>query len=182
MPVDRVPRSSDQARVPRGGSASRPPAIVGYADPMRSIGYLLRMSFRAFDQALARRTIAHRISSSQWQFLRQLWREDGLTQRELSRRVGMSEASTATGVSNLVRARLARRTQSMNDRRKVHVRLTPTALELKAKLLPLAAEVNAIALQGFTPAEIEVLREALVRIQRNLALDRDGGPARDARD
>ena len=65
-----------------------------YADPTNSIGYLTRIAFRAFSRALEVRTAPHGVSSGQWRFLRVLWREDGLTQRELSRRVGMREPTT----------------------------------------------------------------------------------------
>jgi MarR family transcriptional regulator for hemolysin len=57
-----------------------------YADPSNSIGYLTRIAFRAFSRALETRTAPYGVSSGQWRFLRVLWREDGLTQRELSRR------------------------------------------------------------------------------------------------
>ena len=76
----------------------------GLADPTNSIGYLTRIAFRSFSRALERRTAPHGVSSGQWRFLRQLWVEDGLTQRELSRRVGMREPTTVTAVNSLVRS------------------------------------------------------------------------------
>ena len=70
-----------------------------YADPGNSIGYLTRIAFRFFSRALEMRTAAHGVSSGQWRFLRVLWLEDGLTQRELSRRVGMREPTTVIALS-----------------------------------------------------------------------------------
>jgi MarR family transcriptional regulator for hemolysin len=142
-----------------------------YADPTNSIGYLTRIAFRAFSRALEVRTAPHGVSSGQWRFLRVLWREDGLTQRELSRRVGMREPTTVIALKSLERSGFVTRQKSLEDRRKVHVFLTPEARALEAVLLPAVAEVNAVALAGLTPAEIDVLRKALTQVGRNLTAD-----------
>jgi len=144
-----------------------------YADPANSIGYLTRIAFRAFSRALEVRTAPHGVSSGQWRFLRVLWREDGLTQRELSRRVGMREPTTVIALKSLERSGFVTRQKSVEDRRKAHVFLTPQARELEAVLLPAVAEVNAIALAGLSEAEIAVLRKALTQVGRNLAADAD---------
>ncbi len=142
-----------------------------YADPTNSIGYLTRIAFRAFSRALEVRTAPHGVSSGQWRFLRVLWREDGLTQRELSRRVGMREPTTVIALKSLERSGFVTRQKSVEDRRKVHVFLTPEARALEAVLLPAVAEVNAVALAGLNPDEIDVLRKALTQVGRNLAAD-----------
>jgi DNA-binding MarR family transcriptional regulator len=144
-----------------------------YADPTNSIGYLTRIAFRAFSRALEVRTSPHGVSSGQWRFLRVLWREDGLTQRELSRRVGMREPTTVIALKSLERSGFVTRQKSVEDRRKAHVFLTPEARALEAVLLPAVAEVNAIALAGLSEAEVAVLREALSQVGRNLAADAD---------
>jgi DNA-binding MarR family transcriptional regulator len=144
-----------------------------YADPTNSIGYLTRIAFRAFSRALEVRTSPHGVSSGQWRFLRVLWREDGLTQRELSRRVGMREPTTVIALKSLERSGFVTRQKSVEDRRKAHVFLTPEARALEAVLLPAVAEVNAIALAGLTDAEIVVLRKALSQVGRNLAAEAD---------
>ena len=53
-----------------------------FADPNNSVGYLCRIAFRSFSRAMEMRTQPHGVSSGQWRFLRVLWREDGITQRE----------------------------------------------------------------------------------------------------
>lgn len=150
------------------------PETAAYADPAHSIGYLLRITFRGFSRALENRTIAHGVSSGQWRFLRQLWLQDGLTQRELSRRVGMREPTTVVAVNSLVKAGFVKRTPSDEDRRKVHIQLTKKAKDLEPVLLPLVAEVNALATDGLTPEEVAILRKALHRIGENLAAELDG--------
>jgi DNA-binding MarR family transcriptional regulator len=142
-----------------------------YADPTNSIGYLTRIAFRSFSRALELRTSPHGVSSGQWRFLRVLWREDGLTQRELSRRVGMREPTTVIALKSLERSGFVTRQKSEEDRRKVHVFLTDTARALQPVLLPAVAEVNDVALAGLTKAEIDILRKALTQVGRNLAAD-----------
>lgn len=151
-----------------------------YADPSNSIGYLTRIAFRSFSRALELRTAPHGVSSGQWRFLRVLWREDGLTQRELSRRVGMREPTTVIALKSLERSGFVTRVKSEEDRRKVHVFLTDAARDLEAVLLPAVAEVNTIALGGLTAAEVSILRKALTQVGRNLAADVGEDPPNDS--
>ena len=179
-----VERSADAEMIPPPAApelAQLPPETSAYADPSHSIGYLLRIAFRAFSRTLEGRTMTHGVSSGQWRFLRQLLVEGGLTQRELSRRVGMREPTTVVAVNNLERAGLVRRVPSETDRRKVHVHLTRKARALEAKLLPLVAEVHALATNGLDEEEIRVLRKALNRIIENLEneLDADASVTED---
>ena len=148
-----------------------------YADPNNSIGYLSRIAFRSFSRALERRTLPHGVTAGQWRFLRVLWREDGLTQRELSRRVGMREPTTVTALKSLEKSGFVRRKQSEDDRRKIHVFLTPAAKKLQAVLAPCVAEVNEIALKGLSPDEVATLRRLLQHVGRNLAPEVDAPPS-----
>src|ERR1700760_4091377 len=113
--------------------------IDRFIDPNNSLGYLTRIAFRSFSRAMERRTLRHGVSGGQWRFLRQLWGEDGLTPRELSRGVGMREPTTVTAVNSLVRSGFVERVPSALDRRKIHIHLTERAQALQATLLPLVA-------------------------------------------
>jgi DNA-binding MarR family transcriptional regulator len=61
------------------------------------------------------------------------------------------------------------------DRKKVYVFLTPKGRQLKGKLVPLAEEVNSIAVRGIVTADVAVIRTALLTVIENLA--RDGNEA-----
>src|SRR3546814_4155790 len=65
------------------------------------------------------------VSAGQWRFLRQLWREDGITQRELSERVGMREPTTVVALKGLEKAGFITRKKTAEDRRKTFIHLTP---------------------------------------------------------
>lgn len=139
-----------------------------YKNPENSIGYLTRIVFRNFSRLLERHTLQHDISAGQWRFLRQLWIEDGITQRELSERVGMREPTTVVALKGLEAAGLVRREKSEIDRRKIYIHLTPFAKSLEAKLAPLNADVHAAATMGMSDAEVETLQALLRRVITNL--------------
>lgn len=140
-----------------------------YKSPENSIGYLTRIVFRNFSRLLERYTFQHDISAGQWRFLRQLWVEDGITQRELSERVGMREPTTVVALKGLEAAGLIRREKSEIDRRKIYIHLTPFAKALETQLAPLNAQVHAIATAGMTDGEVETLQKLLRRVIGNLA-------------
>lgn len=139
--------------------------------PDQSVGYLVRETHRAFLRVLGARVSRHGVSIGMWYFLRALWEEDGLTQRELSRRVRMMEPTTATALAGMERGGLISRRRNSRDRRKVHIYLTARGRRLRNVLLPYAMEVNEIALAGIAPKEIPLLREQLKRIKCNLDAD-----------
>jgi DNA-binding MarR family transcriptional regulator len=144
-------------------------SIEFYAQPMNSIGYLTRITFRGFSRHLERRTLPHGVSSGQWPFLRALWNEEGLTQRELSRRVAMREPTTVTALNVLEKSGLVKRVPSTEDNRKIHIFLTPKGRKLRDKLIPFVADVNVIASAGLTEKDIETLRRVLLKMSDNLA-------------
>jgi len=154
------------------------PSAEFYEAPLNSIGYLFRIAFRSFSRALERRTLPVGVTSGQWRFLRVLWAEDGLSQIELSRRVGMREPTTVAAVNGLERSGYVVRRKNAGDRRKVHVYLTAKGKRLKVRLIPYVAEVNALGLKGLTPQQVKTLRVALLKIIGNLSHD-DGDSYQD---
>src|SRR5262249_36942587 len=102
------------------GRSSRTPEFP----PTESSGYLVRDTHRAFQRLLERRIAAYGVTRGQWYFLRVLWNEDGLTQRELSARVGMMEPTTVIALRSMEKSGLIRRRRSTDDKRRSHVWLT----------------------------------------------------------
>jgi len=134
-----------------------------------SAGFLVRDSHLQFARALRARLKPHKVTPGQWFFLRALWEEEGLSQRELSRRVGTTEPTTVSALRLLERNGLIRRRRNDNDRRTINVFLTENGSELKQELLPYALEVNSVATAGLSPAEMAQLRAILTKIRDNLA-------------
>lgn len=136
--------------------------------PENSLGYLFRDIHRAFSKVLQTRIAAHGVTIGQWYFFRALWEEDGLTQRELSQRVGMMEPTTVTALNGMERRGYVKRVRNTTDRRKVNIYLTDLGHSLRPKLLPFAVETNQLASVGVSAKDIEKVREVLSNMKKNL--------------
>lgn len=165
---NRVGRSSKTIAVPQSKKAGRPKAADFEFKPEDSVGYMLRDTYRAFARELGSRLAQEKVTMGMWFFLRALWEEEGLTQRELSRRIGMMEPTTVSALAAMERRGLVTRDNDPNDRRRRIVRLTRKGRGLKAKLLPAAYETNLLALEGVSDAEIKQLKKALSKMKQNL--------------
>ncbi len=137
-------------------------------DSSRSVGYLLRDTYRAFTRALQLRIAPYGVTIGQWYFLRVLWDEDGLTQRELSQRVGMMEPTTVTALNGMEKKGLVRRMRNADDKRKVNVFLTEKGRDLRNTLLPHAIDLNVRAVAGISIEEVETLRRTLGAMKQNM--------------
>jgi DNA-binding MarR family transcriptional regulator len=136
--------------------------------PVESAGYLVRDAHRAFQRLLEKRIAAHGISRGQWYFLRVLWTQDGLSQRELSARVGMMEPTTVIALRSMEKAGLIRRSRSSDDKRVTNVWLSAKAKRLRAEMLALARGINEEACQGVSREEFDAFRRAIARMTVNL--------------
>jgi len=133
-----------------------------------SVGYQIRTTHRALQRFLQLKIEPYGVTLGMWYFLRTLWNEDGLTQRELSRRVGTMEPTTLSAILSMEKRGLVRRVRNKKDRRKSHVYLTPKARKIRNDLIPLAKGVVATAVQGLSTNEVRQLLAALAEIQKNL--------------
>ena len=126
---------------------------------------------RHFTRTLQIRLAQYGVSIGQWSFLRALWMEDGLSQRELSKRVGLTEPTTHSALQKLEdRGLITRRTMTGNNRR-LHSFLTEEGKALKPVLEPLTLEVDEVAVRGLDAAQQVALKEALEAVIENLEAD-----------
>jgi len=141
------------------------------AVPNDRLAHLVKDATRALLRALQMRLTAHAVSLGHWTFLRILWEKDGLTQRELSEQAGVMEPTTFAAVKAMETLGYVTRRQLPGNRKKVFVFLTPEGRALKDKLVPLAEEVNDVAVRGVSPAAVAATRQTLLSIIENLAAD-----------
>jgi MarR family transcriptional regulator, organic hydroperoxide resistance regulator len=137
--------------------------------PKESVGHQVRWAHRALQRELEERLRPYGITTGMWYFLRALWEEDGLSQRELSDRVGTTEPTTVSALHSMEKRGLAIRVPNMTDRRKSNIFLTRPAKELHDLLLREARNVNRTATAGIDAAEIRGLKSTLEKIRKNLA-------------
>ena len=132
-----------------------------------SVGYQTRLTHRLVQRLLQARIAPYGVQLGMWYFLRVLWDEDGLTQRELSNRIGIMEPTTLHTLAIMERRGLIKRVRNAVDRRKTNVFLTPKGRHLQALLLPIAAQVVADLTRGFTKREVQQFVGFLRRLQAN---------------
>ncbi|MEE8435295.1 MAG: MarR family winged helix-turn-helix transcriptional regulator [bacterium] len=139
----------------------------GYAPPL-SIAHLLRDTYRFFAKTLVSHISEHRVTMGQYYILKELWRENGLTQRELSERIGIMEPTAMNTLKLMHRRGTIRKERNSQDRRKTNIFLTVSGKHLFREILPFAEAVNADAVMGFSDGELSALRELLERMKKNL--------------
>jgi len=120
-------------------------------------------------RALQARLGAHGVSFGHWTFLRILWERDGLTQRELSDEAGVMQPTTGAAIRAMEQLGYVTRTRNARNRKNVYVHLTPKGRALKAKLVPLAVEVNEIGLAGVSAQDRAATQRTLGAILENLS-------------
>ena len=146
------------------------------AVPNDRLAHLIKDATRALLRALQVRLAEHGVSLGHWTFLRILWDKDGITQRELSEQAGVMEPTTFAAVKTMEALGYISRRQLPGNKRKVFVFLTPKGRVLRDKLVPLAVEVNEVAVRGTKAADIAVTRQVLLAMIENLARDETARP------
>jgi DNA-binding MarR family transcriptional regulator len=141
------------------------------AVPNDRLAHLVKDAARGLARALQMRLTEHAVSYGHWTFLRILWETEGLTQRQLSAQAGVMEPTTFSALNAMERLGYVVRRSNPRSRKEIHVHLTPRGRALKGKLVPLAEEVNAVALRGVDAADIAATRRTLLAVIANLAAD-----------
>ena len=129
-----------------------------------SIPAQIRQIHRMFVQDLERFLEPHNVSVGMWYFFRALWEEDGLSQRVLSERAGVSTAAAVEQLRNMEKNGYIERRPDASDKRRIHVFLTDEGRRLKF-LLPRAAKMNGNALASLSEGEIGFLGLVLSRLR-----------------
>lgn len=140
-------------------------------DKTRAAGVLAGELARLYSAELQRRLAPLSLSAAQFLVLSELWSEDGQTQRALTGRLGVEQATMANTLARMERDHLIARTPHPDDRRSQLVVLTEAARQLEALAVAAAVEVNEAVLQGLPPAERELFLSMLGRVVSGM---RDG--------
>ena len=150
--------------------------------PDDRLAHLVKDTARAFNKRLQVRLQKHNVPFGHWTFLRILWSADGLTQKELSDLAGVMEPTTFSAIKAMEALGYVTRTQRPDNRKNMYVHLTPKGKALKKVLVPLAVDVNHVAVHSVSAADLLTTRKVLLKVLENLALeesqmDPDSGPS-----
>ncbi len=129
---------------------------------------LARLAFRSFRRRMEREMVAHGVSPGQWRFLRQLWHDNGICQRQLAERLALSEATATVTLRELEKKKLIERRRNAGNRRELLVFLTPGGRALQDVLLPITRDVHILATQEMSAVEVTTLARLLHRLVANL--------------
>ncbi len=129
-----------------------------------SAGYLANHMARLFANALHDRIRPLGLAPAQFMTLLELWEEDGLTQKDLVRRLDIEQATMANTLKRMERDGLIVRQENPADRRAQLIRLTDRARALREDATTCAGEVNGIALAGLSDDERRALIRTMARV------------------
>ena len=141
------------------------------AVPDDRFAHLVKDATRSFQRSLQMRLADHDVPFGHWTFLRVLWEHDGLTQKQLSDEVGVMEPTTFAAVKAMESRGWVERRQLAENRKNVYVFLTDAGRALKAKLVPLAEQVNCLGVAGLSADDVAAARRVLLSIITQLAQD-----------
>ncbi|TVY10916.1 MarR family winged helix-turn-helix transcriptional regulator [Paenibacillus cremeus] len=109
------------------------------------------------------------IGRGQHIFLNSLYKEDGLTQEELSSYLKIDKGTTAKAIKKLEQQGYVTRKLRDDDKRSYHVFLTAKALEIREDVRAVLVEWRNILSQGFTEEEKQQAQLLLERMGTNAA-------------
>jgi DNA-binding MarR family transcriptional regulator len=134
-----------------------------------SIGLLMRVGLRGLRAAFKATLARHKIQWSSWYYLRVLWESDGISQRELTQRVGAMQPNTVSTLRTMEKAGLVRIERPESDRRSTKVWLTPKARRLMQRVLPeIRAARQGVAFENFSEREEAEFKRLLNKLCENV--------------
>jgi DNA-binding MarR family transcriptional regulator len=119
---------------------------------------------KAFDEVLAK----HGLTAAQFEILQHVWRQDGLEQRILQERLGITSATLTGIVDGLVDRQLLTRRLSPEDARVKQLFLTDKGVALDTQVKAVLGHVQERLLEGFSSAEIALLQDWMQRMIANM--------------
>lgn len=165
LPASRRDRSNaTEGR--RQASLSPPSSLI--VDTSDRLAHLVKDAAKLLSRSLQSRLAKHSIAYGHWTFLRILWKQDGISQTELSRLAGVMTPSTFSAVRSMEDLGYVVRKQRPDNRKVVYIYLTTRGRALEARLVHLAIDVNEIATRGLSQQQVEAFRKSLITVIRNL--------------
>jgi DNA-binding MarR family transcriptional regulator len=142
----------------------------GAADELTmSLDFLIRDTrlrlYKYIETRIAKQGIPLRV----WFPLRVLYRNEGITQRELGQMLGFGDAHAGVIVGVMQRHKLVLREPNRIDKRRINLYLTPEGRKKTQQTLREMRRINAKVTAGFSAAERQSFHALLTRAHENLA-------------
>ncbi len=106
------------------------------------------------------------ITHREWGMIAMLAQIGEVTPSAFAERLHLDRVRTSRGLRSLFEKKLVQRRQNADDRREVHVRLSPAGRQLFDELFPRIASLNIDLLDGIDAAHIDVFLQCLRRLEQ----------------
>jgi MarR family transcriptional regulator, lower aerobic nicotinate degradation pathway regulator len=130
-----------------------------------SVGFLLAKAYQRACLLFKERFEGYDLTPQQFGLLGFLWREDGITQAELSARSQIDRTTIGGLIDRLEKEGLVARCSHPEDRRAYRICLTAKGKELEPELTPLALKTQESLTAKLAPHEVEMLKSLLDKIR-----------------
>lgn len=134
----------------------------------RHLFYLFGQALGRRDRVLSKALAAHRSSVPKWRVLASLYCRDGCSLTQLAELTAVDRTTAMRTADSLLHEHMVRREQDPTDRRAARIYLTAEGRRFFARIFPLIAEQNQIAVMGLSEAELDTFRATLRQIIENL--------------
>ncbi|MGL4345611.1 MAG: MarR family winged helix-turn-helix transcriptional regulator [Cellulosilyticaceae bacterium] len=129
----------------------------------RYIGHLHRLGATFLSKEYEK----YHIGSGQYQFLIQLYLQDGISHDELTDKVSVDKGTTTRAIKKLEEAGYVTTAVNQQDKRKYHIYLTPKALEIRDEVLEISLKWNEQLVGSLSPDELDLLYTLLRKMARH---------------
>ena len=143
-------------------------------DQQKILGLAVNTLGRNIVWSLSRRTARHGALPGTYPIIAWLMQLSDSTQGELSRLIGIEQPTMAVTLRRMERDGLIQRTPDPDHGRRSHIRLTAKGRNLSKVMRAAAYDVEKIATDGLTPAEVEQFFRLTGIMIQNLNVDRYG--------
>lgn len=135
-------------------------------DIENSLGFLLAKSYQRGYGLFKAPLEEFHLTPKQFSLLAFLWKQDGLSQVELSEKCQIDRTTIGGLIDRLQTQGYVRREPDPDDLRAFKIRLTDKGRAHKTELLSIAREITGVFTDGLSPEETETLRQLLKKLRR----------------
>ena len=130
------------------------------------IGRIKQVNTRLLNKFLAQKNITA-FNGEQGRILHVLWENDGISNRELSKKSGLAMSSLTTMLERMEEKKLLERRVDENDKRKILIFLTDYAKSLKSEYDEISDKMTEISFEGISNEERLAFEATLEKVLYN---------------
>jgi DNA-binding MarR family transcriptional regulator len=135
-------------------------------DIENSLGFLLAKSYQRAYALFKAPLEKYRLTPKQFSLLAFLWKQDGLSQVELSEKCQIDRTTIGGLIDRLQKQGFVHREANPEDRRAFQIHLTDRGRALEKELLPIALKVTETFTAELSPSETDALGQLLKKLRR----------------